>query len=124
MAVVGLGWSFLFLSGQKVMAATEYCGSSLTSDSPKVNTALGCLPVKFSDLMALILPYFFGIVGGISFLLMVYGFILMATSSGDPKAVAGAKETITSAITGLLISMFAVFIIKLIGYDILHIPGL
>ena len=34
----------------------------------------------------------FGIAGTIAFLLMVYGFILMATSSGDPKALQGPRK--------------------------------
>jgi len=56
--------------------------------------------------------------------LMVYGFILVSTSKGDPKVVQGAKETITSAITGLLVSIFALFILRLVAVDILHIPGI
>ena len=71
-----------------------------------------------------LLPYLFGIAGGISFLLMIYGFILMGTSQGDPKKVEGAKETVTSAITGLLVCIFAIFILRLIAIDILHIPGI
>jgi len=66
----------------------------------------------------------FGISGGIAFLLMVYGFILLTTSSGDPKKVAGAQETITSAITGLLLSIFALFLLRLIAVGILKIPGI
>ena len=58
------------------------------------------------------------------FLLMIYGFILMGTSQGDPKKVEGAKETVTSAITGLLVCIFAIFILRLIAIDILHIPGI
>jgi hypothetical protein len=49
---------------------------------------------------------------------------LIATSSGDEKKVQGAKETITSAITGLLVSIFALFILRLIVVNILHIPGI
>ena len=87
-----------------------------------INTALGCIPVEMDKFMAWILPYLFGIAGTIAFLLMVYGFILMATSSGDPKALQGAKETVTSAIMGLLVSLFAIFLLRLITLDILKIP--
>ena len=48
----------------------------------------------------------------------------MSTSGGDLKKVEGAKETITSAITGLLLSIFALFILRLIAVDILKIPGI
>lgn len=88
-----------------------------------VNTALGCIPIGSSGFTSWILGRLFGIAGGIAFLLMVYGFILVATSGGDEKKVAGAKETITSAIVGLLVCIFAVFILKLVAVNILQIPG-
>ncbi len=104
-----------------VWAANPFCTSG---GSIGVDTALGCVPVEIKAFVTWLLPKLFGIVGGISFLLMVYGFILMTTSQGDPKAVQGAKETITSAISGLLLSIFSLFILRLIMVDILHIPGI
>ncbi len=109
----------LFSPG-KIIAATQVFCPGETS----INTALGCIPVEMDKFMAWILPYLFGIAGTIAFLLMVYGFILMATSSGDPKALQGAKETVTSAIMGLLVSLFAIFLLRLITLDILKIPGI
>jgi hypothetical protein len=105
-------------------ALGSFCGTSQYTDSPEVDTALGCIPVRVDQFMTWLLPYIFGIAGGISFLLMVYGFILMSTSGGDPKAVQGARETVTSAITGLLVSIFALFILRLLAVNILHIPGI
>jgi hypothetical protein len=96
----------------------------LCADKESVDTAIGCIPVKMDKFIAWLLPILFSISGGIAFLLMVYGFILMTTSNGDPKAIAGARETITSAVTGLLISIFAIFIFRLIAVDILKIPGI
>ena len=89
-----------------------------------VNTALGCISPNIDKFAPWFLQIIFGIAGGIAFLLMVYGFILMATSSGDEKKVQGAKETVTSAITGLLVSIFALFIFRLIAVNILKIPGI
>jgi len=89
-----------------------------------LNTALGCIPVEIGPFVTWLSSWIFGVTGAIAFLMMVYGFFLMATSSGDPKAVAGAKETITSAITGLLVSIFGVFILRLVALNILQIPGL
>ncbi len=89
-----------------------------------INTALGCVPYTVNGFSTWLLQILFGIAGGIAFLLMVYGFILIATSSGDEKKVQAAKETITSAITGLLVSIFALFLFRLIAVDILKIPGI
>lgn len=96
----------------------------LCSDGQSVSTALGCIPVQLQPFITWLLPKLFGIAGGISFLLMIYGFFLLSTSQGDPKAVQGAKETITSAIIGLLLSIFALLILRLIAVNILQIPGI
>lgn len=118
------------INAGKVLAVGSFCDSagnpSETPDlvNPKVYTALGCIPVEANGFITWLLPKVFGIAGGIAFLLMVSGFIQMATSKGDPKAVQAAKETIGSAITGLLVSIFALFILRLVVVDILHIPGI
>lgn len=109
---------------EKNGTAEQRLESVLCADEVSVNTAFGCIPVELDKFIAWLLPYLFGIGGGIAFLLMVYGFILITTSKGDPKAIQGAKETITSAIIGLLISIFAIFIFRLIAVDILKIPGI
>ena len=116
------------VSGQKmVWAADAFCtaqGHGGNTSSPYINTALGCVPVKVDEFVMWLLPNLFGIAGGISLVLMIYGFILMATSSGDPKAVQGAKETISSALVGLLVSIFSIFILKYVLVSILKIPGI
>ncbi len=88
-----------------------------------INTAIGCIPVEIGGFVPWLMTWLFGVAGGIAFLLMVYGFILIATSSGDEKKIQGAKETITSAIVGLLVCVFSVFILRLITVNILQIPG-
>jgi hypothetical protein len=124
---VGLGMLVVLMGPRSAMAVDKFCesqGHGSGTDDPWVNTALGCVPVRVDQFIAWLLPYMFGIAGGISFLLMVYGFILMTVSSGDPKAVQGAQETISSAIMGLLVSIFAIFILRLITVGILKIPGI
>ncbi len=90
----------------------------------QINTAIGCVP--FTDqnaLVGFILRWALGIGGGIAFLLiLVAGFQIM-TSRGDPKRLQGGQELMTSAIAGLLLLIFSLFILRLIGIDILNIPG-
>jgi len=116
----------VFLMNTKnVIAATDpFEGCSEVNGSPRVNTALGCVPVDMNGFIGWLLPWFFGVAGGISFFLMIFGFIRVATSQGDPKAVQGGKETVTSAIMGLLVSIFSLFIVRLVLLDILKIPGI
>lgn len=108
------------------LAVSEFCdskGHGASTADPWVNTALGCIPASPNGFVQAVFPMFFGVTGGLSFLLMVYGFILMALSSGDPKAVAGAQETVTSAIKGLLVSVFGIFVVRFLLLDVLKIPG-
>jgi len=89
-----------------------------------VYTAIGCIPIETNAMTAFILRWAIGIGGGIAFLLIVYaGFIIM-TSSGNPDRLKAGQELLTSAIMGLILLIFSVFILKIIGVDILKIPGL
>jgi len=93
-------------------------------DTVKIRTALGCIPVDFIQVVAWIFEKGFGIVGGIAFILLIGAFIQLATSEGDTKKIQGAKEMITSTVTGLLLAIFSIFIIRLLMVTILRIPGL
>jgi len=114
-------WSILPAAVLMWQSATNMAIAATTDCT---ETALGCVPYTIGGFSTWLLQILFGIAGGIAFLLMIYGFILIATSSGDEKKVQGAKETITSAITGLLVSIFALFLFRLIAVNILKIPGI
>lgn len=61
------------------------------------------------------------VAGGISFLLMLSGAFKFLTSAGDPQKLQEATDIIMSAIAGLLLIVFSVFILRLLGRDILGI---
>jgi hypothetical protein len=87
-----------------------------------IETAIGCIPIEDTNsLLGFILKWAIGIGGGIAFLLiLVAGFQIM-TSTGDPKRLQAGKELLTSAIAGLILLIFSVFILRIIGVDILGI---
>lgn len=89
-----------------------------------INTAIGCFSISSKNAFTSdILTYALGIAGGIAFLLIaVSGFQIMA-SSGNPDTIKAAKQLLTSAIMGLILLVFSVFILRVIGVDILNIPG-
>ncbi len=70
-----------------------------------------------------VVNYSTGIGGLVAFILIIIGALQIILSAGNPDRVKAGKEMITSAIAGLLLIIFAVFILRLIGYDILRIPG-
>lgn len=87
-------------------------------------TALGCISTKSpSEFVKYLLNFAIGIGGGIALLLMIFGGLQIIFSGGNPDKVKAGKEIITAALGGLLLIIFSVFILRVIGYDILAIPG-
>lgn len=82
-------------------------------------------PASFLDLTEIIgriVSYALGLAGIVFFVLLIIGGFKFITSGGDPKAVEGAKKTLTSAIGGLVIILVSYLILVLIktvtGVDI------
>jgi hypothetical protein len=87
-------------------------------------TDFGCLETKVpGNFVKQLLKFGTGIGGGIAFLFLIFGSIQIILSGGNPDRVKAGREMITAAIGGLLLIIFSVFILRLIGYDILKIPG-
>lgn len=87
-------------------------------------TAIGCLPTNLEVILKdYVFVYGTGITGGIAFLYFIYGVFLILTSGGNPEKIAEGKEIIISALSGLFLIIFSVFLLRVIGYDILKIPG-
>lgn len=95
------------------------CDLLLPLTGKGIDTALGCLPTDPQTFVGLVIPWAVGIGGGIAFLLMLYGVFMIIVSAGVPDKMQAGKELISSAITGLLIIIFAVFILRFIGVDVL-----
>ncbi|MEK7472484.1 MAG: hypothetical protein AAB625_00415 [Patescibacteria group bacterium] len=112
---------FLFLtlisySIKPVFAQLEDCG---------IDTAIGCIPVSDTNqFMGWILGWAVGVGGGIAFLLIVYASFMIMTSQGVPDRLKAGQELLTSAISGLIMLIFSVFILKFIGIDILGLDKL
>lgn len=64
-----------------------------------------------------------GLAGGLALLCIIYAAFMMQSSQGNPEKLKKAQEMITSCIMGLMLIIFSVFILKLIGVDILKIQG-
>ncbi len=112
---------FLFLtilstSAVNIQAQLSSCG---------IDTAIGCIPVSDTNsFMGWILGWAVGVGGGIAFLLIVYASIMIMTSQGMPDRLKAGQELLTSAISGLIMLIFSVFILKFIGIDILGLDKL
>ncbi len=60
---------------------------------------------------------------GIAFLMIVFAGFQIATAAGDPKRVKAGQELLTSAISGLLLIVFSLFLLNFLGVTVLHLPG-
>ncbi len=87
----------------------------------EINTAIGCINVLGTkeEFLGQILQWAVGIGGGIAFLLILYAAFTIMTSAGDPTKLKTGQDLLTSAISGLILLVFSIFILKFIGIDIL-----
>jgi hypothetical protein len=90
-----------------------------------IDTAIGCIPVSdTTSFMGWILGWAIGVGGGIAFLLIVYASIMIMTSQGDPARLKAGQELLTSAISGLIMLVFSIVILRFIGLDLLGLDKL
>jgi len=96
------------------------CGGN----SNAIDTAIGCIPINDTGaFIGFILRWAIGIGGGIAFLLIVYSAFMIMSSRGNPERLKAGQELLNSAIAGLILLIFSIFILKVIGVDILKLPG-
>lgn len=98
-------------------------GDPRSGCSNGINTAIGCINVLSESgpetFLGQLLKWAVGIGGGIAFLLIIYASFMIMTSSGNPERLKAGQELLTSAISGLILLVLSVFILKFIGIDIL-----
>ncbi|MBN1168698.1 hypothetical protein JXA63_02290 [Candidatus Woesebacteria bacterium] len=85
-------------------------------------TAIGCIPVNDKQAFtAFMLTWAIGIGGGLTVLLIAYSGFLFLSSQGDPQRLRLAKTMLATAITGIVMLVFSVTLLRIIGVDILGI---
>ncbi len=87
-------------------------------------TGMGCIGTDLGKFVGSMLRIGLGISFGAAFIVMLYSAYLLQTSQGNPEKVRKAREYLNSAIIGILVVIFAAFILQLVGVEILRIPGL
>ena len=116
-------------AGSPTTAGGEPCDEKDPNDPSKPNpnpgfkTAIGCIHTNPASLIKDVLGFVVGISGGLAFLMMILGAFQMLTSAGNPETLQAGRDRLQSAIIGLLFVIFAVLLLRIIGVDILGIPG-
>ena len=119
-------WTFCRCGGSPLpILPTPLPQPILCPGEESVSTAIGCIPVSdINEFTSFIIRWAIGMGGGISFLLILLSGFIIITSSGNPQKVKAGKELLTSAISGLFLIIFSVFILEIVGLRIFRIPGL
>jgi hypothetical protein len=71
---------------------------------------LSDLPKYFGNILEAMIP----LIGFLAFIMVIAGGFKILTSGGDPKGMAGGKQTITLAITGIALSIISWLILVVI----------
>ncbi len=112
-------------SVQELLKSKEYLNCVDCFAQTGFWTALGCF--YLADFKVFIeknvLGLGVGLAGTIAFLCIIYAAFSYQTSRGNPEQIKKAQQLLVSCITGLLLIIFSVFILRLIGVNILQIPG-
>lgn len=109
-------------------------------DSSKAYTVFGCLQIGANcdtdldpdcltkagaaSFANFFLNFFTTIIGGLSFLAMLFGGAKVMLARGDVDAMREGKRYVYGAILGLIVVVSSVLIIKIIGGSMLQIPFL
>lgn len=97
---------------------------SCIRDEGGILTGLGCIRADFKGFVEdVILRIGVGVAGGTSLLCILFAAFQMQTSGGNAEKLKKAQELLTNCITGLMVIIFSTLILKIIGADILRIPG-
>ena len=86
-------------------------------------TVFGCMQSDAGNYTNQLVKVATAVIGGITFLVILYGGFLVLTSSGDPEKLNRGKGLVKSGIIAGIIVLFAVVILQTAGLKILQVPG-
>lgn len=112
------GLSILILFVLYFSLPKVYAGTGIPST---VDTAVGPVGTDLGGLSRNVFDLVLGMAGGIAVIVIIIAGYRFMVSQGNPEAIKGATEQLTSAIIGLLFIIFSFVILQIIGSDIFGI---
>lgn len=88
-----------------------------------INTAIGKIYTTPQGFIISIFRLVLTLAAFGSVIIIIYAGYSFILARGDKEKISGARETITSAILGLLFIVLSIVILQIIGVDVLQIPG-
>ncbi len=103
------------------------CSDPVNNQDPatckKINTAVGQIDVTPQGFINSIFRFVLLVAAFGGIVIIVYAGYIFMISRGDKEKLSAARDTLTSAIVGLLFIVLSIVILEIIGVDILRIPG-
>jgi hypothetical protein len=109
-----------YVAGHVALACKQ---KSAGSEKFTCNTAIGEISTDPQDFIKDILALVLSLAGGILLILIIVNGFKLMTSQGDPEKIKDAREGIIAAITGLLLIIFSLVILRILLVNVLNIPG-
>lgn len=110
---------------RRFASTNEMSRCNSCADKGELLTGFGCIPVRLDSFInSFLLPRGISLAGIFAFFCIVIAAFRIQISRGDKEGLQKAKEMLTSCIIGLLLVIFAVFILRVIGVNILGLPNL
>lgn len=108
-----------YLSNTKERNACVAC-----AQKGSILTGVGCIPTNFSAFITdFLLKVGIGFAGLFSLGCIIYSAIMIQVSQGNAEKISQAQDQIKACIFGLLIVMFSILILRIIGVNVIGIPG-
>lgn len=99
------------------------CTPQEDNDCGTIDTAFGNFSGNPGKLAQKLFIVGVSVAGGVALIIMIFAGYKLITSRGNPDAIQSGRDLFTAAIIGLLVVIFAAFIIRIIGTT-LKIPGI
>ncbi len=100
------------------------CTQGNNENSPfKCQTAIGEISTSPGGFIKSVLVLILSLSGGIIILIIIMNGYKLMVSQGDPEKVKEARESVVSAIAGLLLIIFSIAILQFITTEVLNLPG-
>lgn len=100
------------------------CDPDSEGNAPyKCQTAIGEISTDIGGFIKSVLVLILSLSGGIIVLIIIMNGYKLIMSQGDPEKVKEARESVTSAIAGLLLIIFSIAILQFITVEVLQLPG-
>lgn len=111
---------------EKDQARTEFIGCASCAMAGGYPSAIGCLPLDNVGLFIsqTVFGILMGFAGAFCIGCFIYSSVTIQFSQGDSEQIANARKTLTQCILGFLFIIFAVFILRFVGINLLQIYGL